>query len=387
MSRTTSRRLANIYRLEDFEPASKRYLPKPVYEYVRNGAGKEISLRRNRLIFDQLLWQPHRLRNVSMPETRISLFGESYALPFGLAPTGGAAMVHYDADRVEAASARKHDVPYILSANALTPLEDVIKVNPKAWFAAYFPSDLDVIDAMLARLDNAGYRMLLLTIDVPVGALRIPETRAGYAMPIRPTMPAVRSALQRPRWSIGTFGRTLLAKRKPAIENIRADRPPNLFSHEIKSVTGAPDFTWEHVRHIRDRWPGTLILKGIMHPDDAVLAADHGANGIVLSNHGARQIDTTRAPIEILAETRRRVPQMTLIIDSGFRSGNDVLKARALGADLVLIGRPILQACALAGQRGVDHAIDLLAADVRRNLALLGAPTLGSLTPDLLSVP
>jgi len=179
MSPRARSRLTKILQLEDFDAASRQHLPKAVYEYVRDGAGDERSLRRNREIFDKLLWHPRRLRDVTRPRTGISIFGQDYLLPFGLAPTGGAAMIRYDVDCLEAAAAYSRNVPYTLSANALTLLEDVIKTNPQSWFAAYFPLDVTIIDGMLDRLTRAGYSTLLLTVDVPVGASRIAETRAG----------------------------------------------------------------------------------------------------------------------------------------------------------------------------------------------------------------
>jgi len=365
-------RLNRVYSLEDFEKLSKSCLPRAVYEYVRNGAGTEFSLHYNEAAFHALLWQPYRLRQVDQIRTGITIFGETYSAPFGLAPTGGAAMVRYDADRLEARAAHHHDTPYILSANSLTPLEDVFAINPRTWFAPYFPDDYDVIDGMIARLERVNCRVMVVTVDVPVAAKRIAEQRAGYAMPIRPNLPAACGALAHPGWLFDTLLRNIVAERKPRIENIRAQGGPGIFSKEIKAVGGSPRFDWAHVRHIRDRWKHTLILKGLLRADDTEKARDIGVDAVVLSNHGARQIDTTISPMEALMETRARLPDYPLIIDGGFRSGNDVLKAMALGANLVLMGRPFLQACAVAGESGVAKAITLVKEDIARCMAILG---------------
>lgn len=384
MSMTARRRLRDIYLLTDFEKAVRRYLPKAVFEYVRNGAGSEISLRRNRAIFERFLWRPYRLRDVSACAAEITLFGERYAQPFGFAPTGGAAMTRYDADRIEAAAAQRHGLFYALSANSLTPLEDIIRVNPRAWFAAYLPSDRGVIDGMIDRVSQAGYPVFLVTCDVPVPAQRIPETRAGYAMPIRPNLRATLGGLLRPGWTLGTLGRTILRDGNPRIVNIRPQGGPGLFSREIASVGGSPCFTWDHIRHIRARWRGKLVLKGIMRPEDAREAAEIGVDGIVVSDHGARLLDTTVAPLEILREIRHASGSMTVMVDSGFRTGGDVLKAMALGADAVMIGRPFLQACALAGAAGLDRAVSILRTEILRDLGLLGISRLEALDMTLL---
>lgn len=385
MSMTAKRRLRDIYRLTDFEQAVKRYLPKAVYEYVRNGAGSEISLRRNRAVFQRYLWRPYRLRDVSSVKTRITLFGETYDQPFGFAPTGGAAMTRYDADRIEASAARRHDLFYALSANSLTPLEEIIRINPRSWFAAYLPSDREIIDGMIDRVQNAGYPVLLITCDVPVPAQRIAETRAGYSMPIRPNLRATLGGMAHPGWTFGTLGRTVLRDRNPKIVNIRPEGGPGLFSSEIAAVGGSPHFTWDHIRHIRSRWKGRLVLKGLLRPEDAAEAAGIGVDGIVISDHGARLLDSTIAPLEVLGDMKKEAGDMAVIIDSGFRCGGDILKAMTLGADAVMLGRPLLQACALAGGAGLDKAISILRTEISRDLALLGVTDVAALDPDLLS--
>ncbi|CDG41152.1 MULTISPECIES: alpha-hydroxy acid oxidase [Asaia] len=384
MSITAKRRLKDIYQLTDFEKAVKRYLPKAVYEYVRNGAGSEITLRRNRAVFQRYLWRPYRLRDVSSLNTKITLLGETYDQPFGFAPTGGAAMTRYDADRIEASTARRHNLFYALSANSLTPLEEIIRINPRAWFAAYLPSDMGIIDGMIDRVQEAGYPVLLITCDVPVPAQRIAETRAGYSMPIRPNLRATLGGMAHPGWTFGTLGRTILRDRNPKIVNIRPQGGPGLFSNEIAAVGGSPHFTWDHIRHIRSRWKGKLVLKGLLRPEDIAEAARIGADAVGISDHGARLLDSTIAPLEALGDIRQAAGDMAVIVDSGFRCGGDVLKALTLGADAVMLGRPFLQACALAGSAGLDKAISILSTEISRDLALLGVTGLESLKEDLL---
>jgi len=372
MGITARRRLKDIDRLSDFEAASRHYLPRAIFEYIRNGAGDEISLRRNRAVFDRWLWRPHRLNDVTRVSTNIRLFGEDYDLPFGIAPTGGAAVMRYDADRIEAREACRANVPYALSANSITPLEDIIRINPKSWFAAYLPSDEDVIDGIVDRVGRAGYRVLMITIDVPVAARRVAEIRAGYTMPIRLNWPAFAGGVARPGWIVGTLARTMIRTPNPRILNVLPEGGPGIFSREIGSVGGAAGFTWAHVARIRECWRGALVLKGILRGDDAARAATLGVDGIVVSDHGARLLDSAVAPLEVLGEVKAQAGEMTVLVDSGFRNGGDVLKGLALGADGVLIGRPMAQACALAGRDGVAFAIEMLGEEIRRTLGMLG---------------
>lgn len=376
------RRLKRIYALHDFESAARRHLPKAIFQYVRNGAGEEFSLRRNRRIFDSLLLRPYRLRDVAQRDAGVTLFGHRYAQPFGIAPTGGAAMIRYNADRLEAAAARAANVPYSLSANSITPLEDVIRINPETWFAAYLPDDLAIVDGMVDRVSRAGYKVMIITVDVPVAAQRLAETRAGYTMPIRPRLRVAANVAFYPRWLFGTAGRNFLRLRQPRIANIRPGNGPGLFSRELSAVGGSSGFTWDHIERIRARYPGKLVLKGILRPEDAARAARIGVDGIVVSDHGARLLDHVITPLEAFAEIKAQAGTMAVMVDGGFRQGSDVLTALALGADAVLVGRPFLYASALAGRAGVEHAIGLLGKDIDRGMAMLGVSRIADLTAD-----
>ncbi|MBS4075726.1 alpha-hydroxy-acid oxidizing protein [Ameyamaea chiangmaiensis] len=358
--------------LADFEAAARRRLPRAAYAYLRNGAGEERSLRWNRQQFDAYRLVPRRLRPVSDLRTDVTLFGQRYALPFGIAPLGGAAVLAYDADRIMAACARAANIPYMLSANAITPLEDIIRINPAAWFAAYLPADTGVVDAMTDRVQDAGFPVLAVTVDVPVAARRLAETRAGYAMPVRATPQLVLDALRHPRWLIGTMGRTLRDTRHPAILNVLPTGGIGLFARGAGPIGGAADFDWGMIERLRARWRGALVLKGLLHPDDARRAAATGVDGIVASNHGARTLDGIVGPVEQLAAMREAAGRMTVLADSGFRGGTDVMIGQGLGADAVFLGRPFLMACVAAGLAGVDHAIGLLGADLRAAMAHCG---------------
>lgn len=298
--------------------------------------------------------------------------GHHYAMPVGISAFGAAAVIGFDADRAMARAAYAAGVPYQLSANSITPMEDVIRDNPDAWFAAYLPANPSLIDRMLTRIGRAGFRTLVITVDVPVAARREDETRAHYAMPLRPSARLAFDMLSHPRWLLGRLGRTLLARGIPHIQNITPGRGPSIFARSVGAVGGAADFNWDHIRAIRRSWPGRLVLKGILSAQDAVTAQQIGADGIIVSNHGARLCDCVISPLEALPAIRQACPDLTVLLDSGVRRAGDVITAIALGADGVMIGRPFFFATILGGQPGLAHAIGLIAGELDRDMAFLG---------------
>ncbi|MBB2200497.1 alpha-hydroxy-acid oxidizing protein [Gluconacetobacter tumulisoli] len=358
--------------LDDYTRDARRFLPRALFAYVAGSAGDGRALAANRTAFDRWCLVPHVLRGVGGRSARTTILGQDFAMPVGISAFGAAAVVGFDADLAMARAARAAGVPYQLSANSITPMEEVIRANPDAWFAAYLPSSLSVIERMMARTARAGFTTLVITVDVPVGARREDETRARYTMPLRPSLRLAFDMLTHPRWVAGRFARTLLARGIPHIENIAPVRGPSIFARSIGPVGGAADFNWEHIRAIRRMWRGRLVLKGILAPDDAIRARDIGVDGIIVSNHGARLFDSVIAPLEALPAIRQACPDMTILLDSGVRRAGDVIKAIALGADGVMIGRPFFFATILGGQAGLAHAIRLVAGELDREMAFLG---------------
>jgi L-lactate dehydrogenase (cytochrome) len=237
---------------------------------------------------------------------------------------------------------------------------------------------------MVARAARAGIKVFVLTVDVPVGSNREDDARAGYSMPLRPTPRLSWDGLTHPRWLAATAARTLLRRGMPLISNMEPDTGINLFSRKVTRITGHSSFTWTQVELIRKLWNGPFVLKGLLSGEDARIARESGADGIVVSNHGGRQLDAAVSPMEVLNEIKAESGEMAVIVDSGFRRGTDVLKALALGADFVLVGRPFLFAAALAGDPGVQHAISLLSSEIDTDLALLGLRNLAELSPEIL---
>ena len=370
--------------LDDFQRLVRPSLPNAVFGYVANGCEADNALANNRAAFEQWRMVPRVLRDVSNRSQETNLFGRRYAAPFGIAPMGASAVIAFDGDNRMARAARSANIPFILSANSITPMEQLVRHNPDAWFAAYQSPEPHRIEQMVERVAATGIKVFVLTVDVPVGSNRAKDTRSGYSMPLRPTPRLSFDGLTHLRWLVGTAARTILGQGVPAIRNVEANNPISLLSRKVERITGYSAFTWTQVELIRKLWKGPFVVKGLLSAEDARLARESGADGIVVSNHGGRQLDAAVSPMEVLAEIKGQAGEMKIIADSGFRRGTDVLKALALGADFVLVGRPFVFAAAMAGEAGVRHAIALLARELDIDLALLGLSSLSEVGPEML---
>ncbi|OGA41252.1 MAG: alpha-hydroxy-acid oxidizing enzyme [Betaproteobacteria bacterium RIFCSPLOWO2_12_FULL_62_13] len=376
--KTLPRALRGVLALDDFEEAARRYIPRPIFGYVSGGAETNASLRGNRAAFNELAFVPRVLVNVSERTQKTTLFGRPYDAPFGLAPMGGTAMAAYQGDLVLARAAAAANIPMILSGASLTPLERVREAGPTAWFQAYLPGETGPITQLVDRVARAGYDTLVLTVDVPVAANRENNVRSGFHTPLRPTLRLAWDGIIRPRWLFGMLARTLLLHGMPHFENWGPRVP--LLSRTGERERGLRDqLSWPHLELMRRLWKGRLVVKGILDKEDARIARESGADGIIVSNHGGRQLDGAVAPLRVLPGIVAQAGGMTVTIDSGIRRGTDVLKALALGANFVFIGRPFLYAAAIAGESGVGHAIKLLRDEIDRDMALLGITTLAEM--------
>ena len=360
--------------LQDFEEAARKRLPRPIWGYIAGAAEDNASLRDNRSVFDEYGFKTRVLRDVSQRSQQVELFGEHYASPFGIAPMGINALSTYRGDLVLARAAKRAGIASVMSATSLIPMEEVAQQSPGTWFQAYLPGDPERIDALLERVARAGFRTLVVTVDIPVSANRENNLRTGFSTPLRPSLRLARDGLVRPRWVAGTFLRTLLGHGMPHFENSFATRgAPIMSSKVLRDFSGRDHLDWGNLERIRHLWRGNLVIKGILSVEDALQAQQLGADGIVLSNHGGRQLDGAVSAMRVLEEVVAAVgPTYPVLIDGGFRRGSDVLKAIALGARMVLLGRPFNFAAAVDGEAGVLHAIELLRQEVDRNMAMLG---------------
>ena len=360
--------------LQDFEEAARKRLPRPIWGYIAGAAEDNASLRDNRSVFDEYGFKTRVLRDVSQRSQQVELFGEHYASPFGIAPMGINALSTYRGDLVLARAAKRAGIASVMSATSLIPMEEVAQQSPGTWFQAYLPGDPERIDALLERVARAGFRTLVVTVDIPVSANRENNLRTGFSTPLRPSLRLAWDGLVRPRWVAGTFLRTLLGHGMPHFENSFATRgAPIMSSKVLRDFSGRDHLDWGNLERIRHLWRGNLVIKGILSVEDALQAQQLGADGIVLSNHGGRQLDGAVSAMRVLEEVVAAVgPTYPVLIDGGFRRGSDVLKAIALGARMVLLGRPFNFAAAVDGEAGVLHAIELLRQEVDRNMAMLG---------------
>ncbi len=383
-SATAPRALRMMLALEDFEAPARRHIPRSIFGYVAGGVERDVTLGWNRSAFDDIALLPRMLVNVSGRSPKTTLFGQTYDSPFGIAPMGGTSLAAFQGDLVLARAAAAKNVPMILSGSALTPLEKVRAAGGRhTWFQAYLPGDVQAITELVARVARAGYETLVLTVDIPVSANRENNVRNGYDSPLRPSLRLALQCLARPCWLAGTALRTYFTQGMPHFENM-GPRTPLVSSTAVRERARRDHLNWEHVALMRRLWQGKLIIKGILSKADAILAREHGVDGIMVSNHGGRQLDSATSPLRVLPGITEVAGDMTVIFDSGVRRGTDVLKALALGAKFVFVGRPMLYAAAVAGEAGVRHAIKLLHEEVDRDMGLLGINSPNAMTRDLL---
>lgn len=380
------RRLRRVLALDDFEREARRHLPRPIFGYVSGAAETNASLRDNRSAFEEFGFVPRVLVDVSARTLEVDLLGRIYTAPFGIAPMGISALSAYRGDLVLAQAAGRANIPMVLSGSSLIRLEEVAGVNPAAWFQAYLPGEPERILGLLERVERAGFGTLVLTVDTAVLANRENNIRSGFSTPLRPSLRLAWDGMTRPSWTLSTFLRTLLKHGMPHFENSFATRGAPIMAKDVMRDFGAKDhLNWRHLELIRERWKGRLIVKGIMAREDAGIARDSGADGIIISNHGGRQLDGTVSPLRVLPGIAEALgATIPVMMDGGIRRGSDVLKAIALGAAFVFVGRPFIYAAAIGGEAGVSHAVNILSTEINRNMALLGINSLGEMRRDRL---
>jgi L-lactate dehydrogenase (cytochrome) len=371
--------------LDDFEVRASRILPRMIFGYISGMAERGQSLADNRASFLDYAFRPRVLVDSSQRSQATSLLGHTWAVPFGIAPMGGAGLAARDGDLVLARAAAEANIPFIFSAASITPLERVAAIGGSPWFQAYLPGDPGRILPLLDRVAAAGFETLVVTVDVPVIGNRENNLRVGFSMPLKPSPSLALQMASRPRW-LAQWIFSLLRSGMPHLENMEAARGPPILSRSLERNFNLRDkLSWEHIDLIRNRWRGRLVLKGILRGDDAGLARDRGVDGVIVSNHGGRQLDGAIAPLKVLAEVVAEAGRMDVMLDGGVRRGSDVVKAVALGARGVFVGRPFLYAAVVGGEPAVGHAIDLLTTEIDRNMAMLGLCRLADVGPDLIA--
>jgi (S)-mandelate dehydrogenase len=360
---------------------ARRRLPHFAWEYLEGGAEEELTLRRNRQAFAEVNLLPRTLVPWETPDTRRTLFGREQALPMAIAPTGYNGMLHRDADIHLARAATERGLPFSLSTVSTSSMEQIVAAVPDVnlWFQLYSMTDPKVQEDLLQRAEAVGCKTLLLTTDAVLLGNREWDKR-NFARPRQLSLRNKLDVLRHPRW----IKQALWPHGMPSMANLDRYLPA-----DQRNAAGAAHFigekmekhlSWDFLARLRERWPHRLLLKGVMHPQDAEHAVKLGLDGIVVTNHGGRQLDGVPATLDCLpaiVEVARG--KLSIILDSGIRRGTDILKACALGADAVLLGRATLYGVAVGGQAGAGHALDLLSNELRLALTLLGQPDLNQL--------
>ncbi len=376
MENILSRKLINV---EDYRRQAKRTLPRIIFDYLEGGAEDERGLNHNRTIFDQFRLKPKRLVDISQRDISCKIFNKKWDAPFAIAPTGLNSSLWPYADRILAKSAAKANIPFMLSTASNMSIEAVAKsCDGEKWFQLYVVHQ-ELAVKMVQRALSAGYTTLIITLDVGVNGYRERDIRNGFAIPLKFSPSLILDGMMHPGWSI-----RFLSQGMPKLANFVSSEAHSLeVQNALLKRQMDTTFNLESLKKIRDLWPHTLLVKGLVRQEDALKAIEAGADGVILSNHGGRQLDCSISPMETLYEVSQTIEQPVLI-DSGFRRGSDIVKALCLGANMVCLGRATLYGLAANGEAGVDDVIQLLKQDVDRTLAQIGCPSITQLNKDYL---
>ncbi len=367
------RRLARAQDIQDLRTIARRRAPRSVFDYVDGAAEDEISLARARAAFGDVEFRPSVLRDVSAIDPGTDILGARSALPFVLAPTGFTRMMHHEGEVAVAGSAAAAGVPYTLSTMGTTSIEGVASAAPggRNWFQLYLWKDREASSELVVRAREAGYDTLMLTVDTPIAGARRRDVRNGLTVPPMLTLRTLADMSRHPSWWVDKLTTEPLEFASlSSWEGTVAD----LVGHMFDPSAGLAELRW-----LREQWPGSLVVKGIQSADDARTVVDAGADAVVVSNHGGRQLDRAPTPLELLPSVLAAVPTTPVLLDTGITSGADVVAAVAMGAAACLIGRAYLYGLMAGGRRGVDRSLAILTSEVVRTMALLGAPTVDDL--------
>jgi L-lactate dehydrogenase (cytochrome) len=382
---TDESRAARCATVDDLRRSAARVLPRVVFDFVDGGAGREVTLRRNCADFEAIELRPRVLSDVGRVDLSREILGERSATPMIGAPTGGSGLVHHSGEPALARALARAGGIYTQSVMSSYSIEDVAAASAGArWLQVYLARDRGFTRDLLARGRELDFRALVVTVDAPRIGSRERDLRNRFSVPPRITGRGFAEALVRPRWSRSFLRDPPLAGNIGPVEG--GGTPAGIA--EFMGALFDPSVTWSDIGWIREEWSGPLLVKGILTPADARRAVEAGADGIVVSNHGGRQLDGAPSTIAALPRIADAVGgEAELILDGGIRRGADILAALALGASACMVGRPLLFGLATAGERGVDRALEILTEELRLAMALMGLASLGELTADAIGNP
>ncbi|MDE0852479.1 alpha-hydroxy acid oxidase [Yoonia sp.] len=362
--------------ISDLKNAARRRIPHFVWEYLDSGTGLEATLQRNRAKLDEVLFQQSILHGEFVPSIQTTFLGRNYAVPFGIAPVGMSGLIWPDAERMLARTATAEGIPYTLSTVATQTPEDVATHHGgQGWFQIYPPRDAKIRADMLKRAKDAGFHTLVMTVDVPVASRRERQTRGGLQQPPRLTPRLAMQAALCPAWLNG-IRKTGMPRMKLMDSYATQTSALPSTQHVGYLLRTSPD--WDYVNRLRAEWDGPLIVKGVMDARDTARLEATGIDAIWISNHAGRQFDASLSTIEVLPAIRAAT-NLPLIFDSGIQGGLDILRALALGADFVMLGRAFHYGLGAMGAPGAAHVVDILRQDMIANMGQIGAKTLADL--------
>jgi (S)-mandelate dehydrogenase len=374
----------DAYSIENLRQAAKRRLPRSVFDFIDGGAEDESTLRENRAAFERVRLVPRVLRDVSSVDTSTTILGKRAALPLVIAPTGAVGFGWRGGDEAVARAAAAQGIPYTMSAAVTTSIEKVAAAAPgRLWFQAYFFRDREFSFGLIERARKAGYETLMVTADLAVGGKRERDFRNHFSVPFSFTAKNVLDFASRPAWALD-----MLINGMPEMENLAGLADAGASAAKIASSVGRNHdaaLDWDVLKRVRDAWPGKLLVKGVSHPGDAEQAAALGCDGVVVSNHGGRQLDGALATFDALPQVVRAVGgKAAVLMDGGVRRGSDILKAVARGAQAVMVGRATYYGVCAAGEPGARRALDILSDELVRTMQLCGVRSVGEIGPQLL---
>lgn len=375
------RRLGNALTIEDLRRIAKRRTPRAAFDYTDGAAEEEQSLSRARQAFHDMTLHPRILRDVSTVDTSTEVLGKNSAWPFGIAPTGFTRMMHTEGEVAGVRAAGRAGIPYALSTMGTTSIEDVAAAGPitRKWFQLYMWKDRDRSMDLVERAAESGFDTLLVTVDVPVAGARLRDQRNGFTIPPALTPKTIVDAIPRPWWWFDFLTTEPLSF-------ATLDRWSGTVA-ELLDVMFDPTVDFDDLAWIKEQWPGTLVVKGIQNVEDAKKVAAVGADGIILSNHGGRQLDRAPVPLRLLPDVVREVgSDLEVMVDTGIMSGTDIVAAMALGAKFTMVGRAYLYGLMAGGEAGVDRTIEILTSQITRTMKLLGARSIEELEPSMVTL-
>ena len=375
-------KVERCYNIDDLRLLAKKKLPLAMYDYIAGHAEDGISGERNREAFNAYEFLPRMLVDVTEVDTSTELLGRRIPYPIILAPTALSRLFHYQGERAVAAAAASLNIPYTLSTLSSVNIEEIAEIAGPKWFQIYVYKDRSLVKEFVQRAKDCEYEALCLTVDAAVTGNREQDLRNGFSVPPKPSLQTVLETLTHPEWLLRHFTSPTVTTANVRGERMAGKQDTNSFLAYVSEQL-TPNVTWKDVEWLRDQWDGPLVLKGILSPADIEMAAQVGANAVVLSNHGGRQLDHAAATMDILPEAIQAADgKLEIVLDSGIRRGTDVVKALSLGAKACMIGRPYLYGLSAGGQSGVVRALEIFQTEILKTLQLLGCVSIDDLGSD-----